>query len=86
MKKVSYLSMPLILIIVFSSCAPVYRCGDPRPVKTPITWSKNMKQVIRERDRLCIDLASKENENVLLNTNLTDMTGKNKEQTEQYTD
>ena len=86
MKKVSFLSLPLILIIVFSSCAPVYRCGDPRPVKTPITWSKNMKQVIRERDRLCIDLASKENENVLLNTNLTDMTGKNKELTDQYTD
>jgi chemotaxis protein MotB len=86
MKKVSYLLFPVILIIVFSSCAPVYRCGDPRPIKTPITWSKNLKQVVRERDRLCIDLASKENENALLSTNLTDMTGKNKELTDQYTD
>jgi len=86
MKKVSYLVFPAILIIVFSSCAPVYRCGDPKPLKTPLTWSKNMKQVVRERDRLCTDLASKENENALLKNNLTDMTNKNKELTGQFND
>jgi len=86
MKKLSYTALPVILIIMFSSCAPVYRCGDLRPAKTPITWSKNLKRVVLERDILCTDLSNKEKENAVLKNDLSEMTDKNKGLTGQYND
>ena len=52
--------LPLLLTALLSSCATVYKCGDPKPEKVPITWSKNMKAVVNERDKLCTGLALKE--------------------------
>lgn len=73
-------------MILSNSCAPVYRCGETRPLKTPITWSKNLRSVVLERDLLCTDLAAMETENAGLKNDITEMTGRNKELTDQYND
>jgi chemotaxis protein MotB len=84
MKKINSVIIPMALIVLLNSCATVYRCGDQRPPKQPITWGKRLKTVVNERDRLCIDLAAKEKENDGLKNNLTDQTNKNKELTDHY--
>ena len=66
--------MPVILILLLSSCAAVYRCNDPKPMKQPAMWSKRLKTVVNERDNLCINLASKEKENDGLKKNLAVLT------------
>lgn len=84
MKKSHLVIFPLTIVFLLNSCAPVYKCGETKPQKTPITWSKNLKTVVTERDRLCINLATKEKENAGLKNNVSDLTGKNKELTEMY--
>ncbi len=84
MKKMYYLILTITGVVLLNSCAPVYKCGYSKPQKTPITWSKNMKTVVSERDKLCANLALKEKENAGLKNAITDLTGKNKELTEQY--
>ncbi|WP_107039061.1 OmpA family protein [Brumimicrobium mesophilum] len=42
-------------IFILSSCAPIYKCGDPIPEKKPS--GKRIQAVISERDSLCTDLA-----------------------------
>jgi chemotaxis protein MotB len=63
MKNIYYSIFLVPLVVFLNSCAPVYKCGQSKPEKTPITWSKNMKAVISERDRLCANLAAEEKEN-----------------------
>ena len=75
--------MPIALIMVLNSCATVYKCGDPKPEKQPVTWGKRLKSVVNERDMLCNDLATKEKENEGLKNDLSDLTGKHKTLTEQ---
>jgi chemotaxis protein MotB len=65
------------------SCAAVYKCGDPKPEKVPVMWSKNLKTVVNERDVLCTSLASKVKENSGLKNDLTELTGKHNILTEQ---
>ena len=86
MRKISYAVLPLILLILAGSCAPVYRCGEPRPAKTPLTWSKNLRNVVRERDIACADLELKEAENAGLKSDLAEMTRKNNEISDMYND
>lgn len=76
MKRKNLFGFVIAVIIILSSCAPVYRCGEMRPVKTPIYWGKNLRLVVRERDRLCQDLASEEKENTELKTGLDDANNK----------
>ena len=61
MKRMNLL-FPLAILILLSGCAPVYKCGDSKPVKVPVLWSKNLKTVVIERDKLCSDLAAKRRE------------------------
>ena len=84
MKNLYYVIFPLTVIVLLNSCAPVYKCGDSKPKKTPVTWSKNMKTVVSERDKLCTNLAFKEKENAGLKNTINDMTGKNKDLKDQY--
>jgi chemotaxis protein MotB len=84
MKKVQLLIFTLTLLVTLESCAPVHRCGELRPVKVPITWSKNLKTVVRERDFLCISLADKEKENTGLKNNISELTDANKDLTDKY--
>jgi chemotaxis protein MotB len=83
MKKIFFVLLPIIFILILSSCATVYRCNDPKPPKQPITWSKRLKTVVNERDGLCANLASKVKENDGLKNNLADLTSKYKELTDQ---
>lgn len=69
--------------MVLNSCATVYKCGDTKPEKQPVTWGKRLKTVVNERDILCYDLATKEKENELLKNDLSDLTVKHKTLTEQ---
>lgn len=84
MKKSLLVSFPLTIVFLLNSCAPVYKCGETKPEKTPVTWSKNLKTVVTERDKLCNNLATKEKENAGLKNNVSELTGKNKELTEMY--
>jgi chemotaxis protein MotB len=83
MKKIFFVLLPIILVLILSSCAAVYRCNDPKPPKQPITWSKRLKTVVNERDGLCANLASKVKENDGLKNNIADLTSKYKELTDQ---
>jgi chemotaxis protein MotB len=74
MKKICFLIVPVVLIAVLNSCAPVYKCGDAKPAKQPSGMGKRLKAVVNERDKLCADLAAKEKENAGLKRNLADMT------------
>lgn len=84
MKRLLLLIIPGILLVVLDSCAPVYKCGDYRPAKMPVTWSKNLKNTVRERDYLCLTLSDKEKEITGLKNTVTDLTNANKELTGRY--
>ncbi len=83
MKNLCSVIIPIALIMVLNSCATVYKCGDTKPEKQPVTWGKRLKTVVNERDILCYDLATKEKENELLKNDLSDLTVKHKTLTEQ---
>jgi chemotaxis protein MotB len=72
MKKILSLIIPIVLIALLNSCAPVYKCGDPKPAKQP-SMGKRLKSVVNERDKLCMDLAAKGKENEGLKKNLADL-------------
>ena len=84
MKKIYYAILMLVVTVLLYSCAPVYKCGESKPDKKPVTWSKNMKTVVNERDKLCTNLAQKEKENTGLKNTITEMTGRNKDLTDKY--
>ncbi|MDX9948206.1 MAG: OmpA family protein [Bacteroidales bacterium] len=84
MKKLQFLFLPITLLVILGSCAPVYRCGESRPSKQPVTWSKNLKTTVRERDYLCLSLADKEKENTGLKNSISDLTNSNKDLTARY--
>ena len=71
MKKIFSLIIP-VADCSMNSCAPVYKCGDPKPAKQP-SMGKRLKSVVNERDKLCVDLAAKVKENDGLKKNLTDL-------------
>jgi chemotaxis protein MotB len=83
MKKICSVIIPLSLVVLLNSCASVYKCGEKKPLKEPITWGKRLKTVVDERDKLCTDLAARKIENTGLKNNLADQTSKNKELTDQ---
>jgi chemotaxis protein MotB len=86
MKKILFVSLPVILVLMLSSCAAVYKCNDPKPLKQSVTWSKRLKTVVNERDKLCADLASKMKENEGLKKNLADLTDQNTNLSTSYKD
>jgi chemotaxis protein MotB len=84
MKRIFFVIIPVALVLLLNSCAPVYKCGDLKPPKQPAMWGKRLKTVVNERDILCTKLASKVKENEGLKINLTDQTGKNKDLQDKY--
>ena len=84
MKKLMHVVISGALILVLNSCATIYKCGDLKPEKQPITWGKRLKAVVNERDNLCTDLAAEMKENNGLKENLADQTNKNNELNDQY--
>ncbi|MGB4205164.1 MAG: OmpA family protein [Bacteroidales bacterium] len=61
MKRIHNFLVLLALAAIVSSCAPIYKCGDPVPLKQ--RGGKRMKALITERDELCTDLSQKVKEN-----------------------
>lgn len=86
MKKIKYLLFPFGLLVLLDSCAPVYKCGDYRPAKMPVMWSKNLKNTVRERDYLCVTLSDKEKEIAGLKNTISDLTNANNELNDRYND
>lgn len=84
--KTNYQLIVILLIAILASCAPVYRCGDSRPSRTPIDWSKRLKTVVRERDYLCTTLATREKENEELKNNLTELKSLSEDLNKKYND
>ncbi len=83
MKNIRYLLITAMVVMVLNSCAPVYKCGDPKPAKQPSGMGKRLKAVVSERDQLCSDLAAKEKENEGLKKDLSDLGGKFRNLTDQ---
>ena len=84
MKQMSRLIIPFIVVFLLNSCATAYKCGDPVPAKVPVMWSKNLKTVVSERDRLCRNLNDKQKENAGLKDTITNMGNRHKALTGQY--
>lgn len=84
MKKPVYSIFIFILVMLANACAPVYRCGEARPAQKPITWSKNLKTVVNERDALCLMIDTKEKEIGTLKNDLNQLSGEHKELNEKY--
>lgn len=59
-------SFAAIGIMIFSSCAPIYKCGEPIPEKKK--GGKRLVAVTEERDSLCLSLAEQQAENQRLMT------------------
>jgi chemotaxis protein MotB len=83
MTKTRFAVLTLTAAVLLTSCAPVYKCGQKKPAKEPFLWSRNMKTVIYERDKLCTDLDAQKRENTKLVSNVGDLTSKNKTLTDQ---
>lgn len=47
-----------VVALIFSSCKPIYRCGDPVPDKLSV--SKRAQRVVLERDELCATVAERD--------------------------
>jgi chemotaxis protein MotB len=84
MKRINKLLFPLALLLLLIGCAPIYKCGDPKPAKVPVLWSKNLKLVVIERDKLCSNLAAKERENAMLKDTIMHITGRYTDLTVRY--
>ena len=57
-------------VILFTSCATVYKCGEPRPEK--FSANKKVTALVNERDSLCTTLEEVKNEKFALETNLAE--------------
>ena len=76
-------------IFAFSACAPVYKCGDPKPEKQK--GGKRLQAVVMERDSLCSTLASEQatnsrlmSDNKTLETRLTNQQNLTNKQADQF--
>lgn len=64
MKK-THLLLSLVGLTLIQSCAPIYKCGEPRP-EGNISGGNRLIAVVEERDVLCDALKVKEDENAFL--------------------
>ena len=55
-------------LLLLSSCATIYKCGEPRPEK--FNANKRVTALVDERDSLCTTLDEVKNEKFALETNL----------------
>lgn len=59
--KTNIIILSSVLLLLISSCKPIYQCGQKKPEKKMLV-TKRVQTVIDERDRLCstVDLRNKE--------------------------
>jgi len=72
MKTNRFIIVVSLLLIVISSCKPIYQCGQAKPEKKLLV-SKRVRAVIDERDRLCSTLDLRNNEITSLKKNISDL-------------
>ncbi|MDP4238058.1 MAG: OmpA family protein [Bacteroidota bacterium] len=61
MKLFNSILYSLVLTVTLFSCAPIYKCGEPKPAKK-LFLPKAILNVINERDSLCSTLSARNNE------------------------
>jgi chemotaxis protein MotB len=61
MKLFNSVLYSLVITFAFFSCAPIYKCGEPKPAKK-LFLPKTILNVINERDSLCTTLSARDNE------------------------
>lgn len=74
MKTKNFLLIIGAVLLLASSCKPIYQCGQPVPDKNPLL-SKRVKAVISERDELCNTLVTRDGEIVSLKENIEGLKG-----------
>ncbi|GAB1451480.1 OmpA family protein [Draconibacterium sp.] len=74
MKTKNFLLIIGAVLLLVSSCKPIYQCGQPVPDKNPLL-SKRVKAVISERDELCNTLVLRDGEIVSLKENIEGLKG-----------
>jgi chemotaxis protein MotB len=72
MLKFNYLLLLAGSSLFISSCKPIYQCGDNIPQKE-VAGGKRIKAVVAERDQLCENLKTQENENAGLKIKVSDL-------------
>jgi len=65
MKNRNFAFLIMGALFTLASCAPVYKCGEPRP-EGGIAGSSRLNDVVVERDELCENLGIKNEENEFL--------------------
>lgn len=74
MKTKNLILVISLIVLVITSCSPIYQCGQPVPEKNMLL-SKRVKAVIAERDQLCRTLETRDNEIVTLKENIESLKG-----------
>ena len=74
MKTKNLILVISLIVLVITSCSPIYKCGQPVPEKNMLL-SKRVKAVIAERDELCRTLETRDSEIVLLKENIESLKG-----------
>jgi len=60
-------------LLFLTACVPSYKCGDPIPEKK-IIGGKKLKNLVAERNELCVNLSNKQEENAQLSSENTKLT------------
>lgn len=69
MKLSNFFIVAVSFLFVFSSCKPIYKCGEPKPTKK-LFVPKVIQTVIDERDMLCTTVASRDSSIIGLNKDI----------------
>ncbi|MEI8086894.1 MAG: OmpA family protein [Paludibacter sp.] len=85
MKNINFAIIATTLIFSFSSCKPIYKCGEQKPTKK-LFLPKIILAVINERDSLCTTLVSRDNEISSLKVDTTTLGTEIKKLKKQYID
>lgn len=64
------LLIPIIAVFVLTSCASIYKCGEPRPEN--FSANKRVTALVDERDSLCTSLAQEQDQNQELSSSLSE--------------
>lgn len=85
MKLSNFFIVAVSFLFVFSSCKPIYKCGEPKPTKK-LFVPKVIQTVIDERDMLCTTLASRDSTIVALHKDIETLNGEIAGLKKQYND
>lgn len=85
MKHSIFYFVSLSLLVSFTSCKPIYKCGEAKPT-SKLFVPKVIQVVINERDSLCTTLADREKNIVKLNQVIDTLNNEIEKRQQQYND